>query len=508
MVDPGHRADQAAGDAGQGDPGEVVTGRGGAARPPGPGREGRHHQPGPQRGARVGRVEPGDQPFQGLVGDERQGADPVGVPQRVGPELPRRVRRDQHRRHGGRERGRHRRHGGPVALRHQQVQHEDAGGQLHRRGQPHGHPAEAPAAPHEQPEIQQYQEQQQHVDLAEADRLAERFEDGDDAGRHRDGEPAGPAVPGGHRPQEPVEHHEGARDGPGDGRCVDRPPGKDRHRRHGEGGERRVREAVLAERLDVVVDLAVAARPVVHRAVVDLEVERAMPHRERGKEPPRGTRQREHDEELGDRTSAHHSPCPYQWTPDVVSNTMALGYVRPARPDEADEIARIQLSTWRTAYRRLLPRHVLDEMEPQWLAQPWRAAVEAPPSDRHRVLVAVEQAGASYLVGFAAIGPADEAALAPGEEAGALDAGTAAITELLVEPRWGRRGHGSRLLAASVDLWREDGFGTAVAWAYERDAATLAFLTGAGWAPDGAHRALDVDDLLVPQRRLHVALGA
>jgi len=186
---------------------------------------------------------------------------------------------------------------------------------------------------------------------------------------------------------------------------------------------------------------------------------------------------------------------------------MALGYVRPARPDEADEIARIQLSTWRTAYRRLLPRHVLDEMEPQWLAQRWRAAVEAPPSDRHRVLVAVEQAGSSYLVGFAAIGPADEAALAPGEEAGALDAGTAAITELLVEPRWGRRGHGSRLLAASVDLWREDGFGTAVAWAYERDAATLAFLTGAGWAPDGAHRALDVDDLLVPQRRLHVALG-
>ena len=36
--------------------------------------------------------------------------------------------------------------------------------------------------------------------------------------------------------------------------------------------------------------------------------------------------------------------------------------------------------------------------------------------------------------------------------------GTAAVTDLLVEPRWGRRGHGSRLLAASVDLWREDGF--------------------------------------------------
>jgi hypothetical protein len=36
--------------------------------------------------------------------------------------------------------------------------------------------------------------------------------------------------------------------------------------------------------------------------------------------------------------------------------------------------------------------------------------------------------------------------------------------------------------------------------------ATRKFLTGAGWAPDGATRALDVDDQLIPQLRLHAAL--
>lgn len=183
---------------------------------------------------------------------------------------------------------------------------------------------------------------------------------------------------------------------------------------------------------------------------------------------------------------------------------MALGYVRPARAGEAGEVARIQLATWRVAYRRLLPRHVLDGLDEAFLAEHWRAAIEQPPSPRHRVLVAVEQATDSHLVGFAATGPADEAALAPGEPP--LDPDTAAVTELLVEPRWGRRGHGSRLLAAAVDLWREDGFHTAVAWAYEQDPATLRFLTASGWAPDGASRALDVDDLLVPQRRLHVSI--
>jgi GNAT superfamily N-acetyltransferase len=188
---------------------------------------------------------------------------------------------------------------------------------------------------------------------------------------------------------------------------------------------------------------------------------------------------------------------------------VALGYVRPARPDEAGEIARIQLTTWRVAYRRLLPRQVLDELDEAWLAGKWREAITAPPSPRHRVLIAIEQAEnqdepPTHVVGFLATGPADEAALAPAEEP--LGDDVAAVTDLLVEPRWGRRGHGSRLLAAGVDTWRQDGFRTAVAWAYERDPATLGFLTSTGWEPDGARRALDVDDLLIPQLRLHVDL--
>jgi len=183
---------------------------------------------------------------------------------------------------------------------------------------------------------------------------------------------------------------------------------------------------------------------------------------------------------------------------------MAIGFVRPARAEDAGQIARIQLSTWRTAYRRLLPRHVLEQLDEEWLAERWLAAVTEPPSPRHQVLVAVEQAEQSYLVGFAAGGPADEAALAPEEPP--LPATVAAVTDLLVEPRWGRRGHGSRLLAATVDLWRDNGFDTAVAWVYEGDPATLKFLTSAGWQPDGAGRALDVEDMLVPQLRLHAGL--
>jgi GNAT superfamily N-acetyltransferase len=183
---------------------------------------------------------------------------------------------------------------------------------------------------------------------------------------------------------------------------------------------------------------------------------------------------------------------------------VAVGFVRPARPEDVPEIARIQVATWRVAYRRLLPRHVLDGLDTAAVAASWEAAVTQPPSDRHRVLVAVEQnPETSYVVGFGAFGPADEDHTVPDE---ILPGTVAAIIELLIEPRWGRRGHGSRLLAAAVDLWREDGMTGALAWVFDQNPPMVKFLTSAGWAPDGNTRALDVEDMLVPQSRYATAL--
>jgi len=191
---------------------------------------------------------------------------------------------------------------------------------------------------------------------------------------------------------------------------------------------------------------------------------------------------------------------------------MTLGFVRPARLDDVGEITRIQLTTWRVAYRRLLPQHILDQLDEDWITRRWRDAIADPPTPEHRVLVAVEQQQppgteptSAYVVGFAASGPADDTALAPDEDHTVLTK-AAAITDVLVEPRWGRRGHGSRLLAASVDLWRTDGFTTALAWTFADDPVTRRFLESSGWAPDGVSRSLDVDDLLIPQLRWHASL--
>jgi len=167
--------------------------------------------------------------------------------------------------------------------------------------------------------------------------------------------------------------------------------------------------------------------------------------------------------------------------------------VRPAGPADAVAVARVQLATWHAAYADVLPADAL-ALDPADVARAWEQALEAPPSPYHRVLVALDGA---EVVGLASCEPATD------ED---VEGATGELTALLVEPRWGRRGHGSRLLAAAVDLWRADGVAQAVTWVFESDQVVAGFLTSSGWGPDTAGRTLEARDRSVRQRRWHTAL--
>jgi GNAT superfamily N-acetyltransferase len=173
--------------------------------------------------------------------------------------------------------------------------------------------------------------------------------------------------------------------------------------------------------------------------------------------------------------------------------------VRPALPDDAAEIARIQLVTWRTAYRSALPAAVLDEWDADAATASWRSAIAAPPTPGHGVVVALER---NTVVGFAAFGPAE---LTAGEHP--YPAGpTAELSTLLVEPRWGRRGHGSRLLAAVSDVARAGGAARLQVWLLESDHVSARFYESAGWGPDGWARTLDTGGDPLREIRWHALL--
>jgi GNAT superfamily N-acetyltransferase len=175
--------------------------------------------------------------------------------------------------------------------------------------------------------------------------------------------------------------------------------------------------------------------------------------------------------------------------------------VRPARPEDAAEVARVQAVTWRTAYRSVLPTHVLDDWDDAAATEAWRSATASPPTPGHGVLVALER---DAVVGFAAFGPAE---LVDGELPDPAGP-TTEIATLLVEPRWGRRGHGSRLLAAVADLARAGGAARLQVWLPEQDGVSAGFYESAGWDRQGWARTLDTGGEPLREVRWHAMLDA
>jgi GNAT superfamily N-acetyltransferase len=175
---------------------------------------------------------------------------------------------------------------------------------------------------------------------------------------------------------------------------------------------------------------------------------------------------------------------------------MRTAEVRVAVAQDAGEITRIQRVTWRTAFADLLGETALAELDATVEAQ-WAAAIAHPDTTVH---VATE---GSATVGFCVAGPAPEDEVANASGALPEDAArTGLIATILVEPRWGRRGHGSRLLASAAAGLRQRGAERGISWVAESDSATLGFFRRAGWRPDGTVRTLDTGERRLRELRL------
>ena len=174
--------------------------------------------------------------------------------------------------------------------------------------------------------------------------------------------------------------------------------------------------------------------------------------------------------------------------------------MRVAWADDADAVAAVQLRTWPSVYGGLVPATAIPsgpEAQAE-VAAAWRQSLSSPGDARNRVLVALER---NRVCGFAITCPAgdpDSDPIADGE-----------LRELTIDPEERSKGHGSRLVQAAADTMAADRFTRAVTWVPATDDALRSFLTGAGWAADGAHRELELDDsgdVRMKQVRLHTAL--
>ena len=153
--------------------------------------------------------------------------------------------------------------------------------------------------------------------------------------------------------------------------------------------------------------------------------------------------------------------------------------VRLAMPAEAVDVARLQRRSW-AAMPALAS--AMSEVTADETVRAWHEAITKPPLAHCRVLVAI---GNGAIVGFAVTGPS-------GDPDAELTDGV--IAEFVVDEDNVEAGHSSRLMNASVDTLRADGYGVATMWLPSDADGLRGFLVECGWATDGAHREMGMDE--------------
>ena len=154
---------------------------------------------------------------------------------------------------------------------------------------------------------------------------------------------------------------------------------------------------------------------------------------------------------------------------------MAASTVRRATAADAGTVARLQIQVWQQAFADLLPAAVV-MADPGAHATTWDARLRQ---------------GGPVLLGFEGPDPVGFAAVAAEVDDRNLLAPIGEIEMVYVVPRWGRRGHGGRLLAAAAGELRRLGATGATWWVPQSDQATARFLSAVGWSADGLRRELD-----------------
>ena len=146
--------------------------------------------------------------------------------------------------------------------------------------------------------------------------------------------------------------------------------------------------------------------------------------------------------------------------------------VRPARAEDADAIGRVQVETWREAYRGLMPDEAVDGFDVAERQRLWREGLARVPRPGSGTFVA-ELDG--EVVGFASVGRSrDEEAESEGE-----------LYAIYLHPSRWDQGIGRALLERAEESMRAYGFERAVLWVMEGNERGERFYRAAGWERDG-----------------------
>jgi ribosomal protein S18 acetylase RimI-like enzyme len=149
--------------------------------------------------------------------------------------------------------------------------------------------------------------------------------------------------------------------------------------------------------------------------------------------------------------------------------------IRPARMEDAAQIAAVHVQSWQAAYRGLLPQTYLDSLDPGQRIGWWQRSLSETDWSHGGTLLADAE---GRVLGFVSYGPARDD-----------DADSKRVGEIyaiyLVHAAWGA-GTGRQLMAAALDRLSDAGFDQVILWVLDSNVRARRFYKAGGWFSDGA----------------------
>jgi GNAT superfamily N-acetyltransferase len=143
--------------------------------------------------------------------------------------------------------------------------------------------------------------------------------------------------------------------------------------------------------------------------------------------------------------------------------------VRQASQEDAPMIARVQIASWRAAYRELVEAEVLEALDLEQRTRLWQRILR--PGQGHTLVAA----HADAVVGFCHLKVSSELGEEPSGE----------ITATYVDPDWWHQGHGLKLMNEALREASRSGMRTVLVWVMRSNHGARAFYEALGFKADG-----------------------
>ena len=166
--------------------------------------------------------------------------------------------------------------------------------------------------------------------------------------------------------------------------------------------------------------------------------------------------------------------------------------VSPAGHDDAADIARIHVATWRAAYRDIVSKTYLESLDVGIRTEQWRNWIALP---ERRTLVARQR---GVLRGFCATGPARDPD---------ATAATSEVYALYVDEGHWRSGHGRALLDRAISDAEDDGAAQLTLWVLEQNERARLFYERLGFVFDGVSKIELIGGSSLPELRYRRRFG-